>query len=224
MPLFCAIFGPVDTIIIVNKRFAEESHDLRDWITPSSWEVQALHEQLRGSTPDETLMNCWRWIESHFAYPLTVCGSPTDSHELIAFGRLHYLNRYDFWEFPSEAIAQANSAAKHGKMAYGDCETRAFLMVSVLRNQVSPSEVYAVLGNYYVGWRPAGHAWVRWLADSRWHTVDPTQPAGSLAGEANYDTYCIFNDVEAVEFKPLEEILGKTHDGAKIACLRGISR
>lgn len=88
-------------------------------------------------------------------------------------------------------------------------------MVSVLRNQLPSTEVYVALGNYLYP-QPAGHAWVKILLNGSWYIVDPTIPAGMVAPDSDYDEYVLFNDVEVIELKPIEHILGKKYSPRKV--------
>lgn len=202
-------------IIISDRRFAEERHSITDWVTPNAAEVQDLFPQLQQLTPLDTTIAVWQWIEDHVSYPYTRCGKHIDHQKLIAFRTFYYVNVGDFWNFPCEVIARARAAGQAGKKIAGDCEDRAVVVASILRNQLSPSEVYVAIGNYLYP-TPSGHAWVKCQLDGFWYIVDPTLPAGMAAYESDYDEYVLFNDVEVIEHKPIEGVLGKKYSPKKM--------
>lgn len=206
----------MEDIILCNKRFAGESHSIREWITPFAIEVQDLFIELRQPRAYDTAIACWQWINDSIAYPFTrFFGQPLDHHELIAFRTLHYINSEDFWQFPYETIARACLAKKYGGKTFGDCEDTSLVFTSVLRNQLPATEIYCVVGNYlYL--QPTGHAWVKIKVNGSWWIIDTTSLAGSIADETIYDEYVLFNDEEVHELKPVELILDKCHEREKV--------
>lgn len=205
----------MEDTIIIETRFAGERHDIRDFVTPNSIEVLDLFDQLKQEDPYNTVTAMWQWIDDNIAYPLTrFFGQPIDYHELIAFRTLHYISQYDLWNFPYEIIARARLAKKYGKKTMGDCEDRAVTFCSVLRNQLSANSIYVALGNYQLPSGPTGHAWIQ--ITSSVSIIDPTAAFGTIADESLYDLYALFNDQEFIEFKPLEQILGKRYEREKI--------
>ena len=200
------------TIIVAEKRFAGEQHDIRDFVTPAQIEVVCLFEQLKSDDPQQTLLNCWTWVNDNVAYPTDRLGRTVDRQELISFGALHYINSTDFWFFPCEVIARARIARKYGRKSLGDCDDVAFVLVSVLRNQLSPQDVYCVMGDYFNS-QAAGHAWVKCRLDGAWCIVDPTAKVGTPADPNRYDEFVLFNDMEVHELKPVEGLLGSIARG-----------
>jgi len=206
----------VEDIIISDKRFAGETYHITDWITPYALEVQCLFDQLKSDDPKQTLINCWQWLNDNVSYPTNCLGAAVDRQELISFGTLHYINSTDFWQFASETIARARLARKYGRKTLGDCEDMAVIMVSLMRNQLSPQDVYCVMGGYFNS-QAAGHAWVKCRLDGEWHIIDPTIKVGKPVDMSRYDEYILFNDVEIHELKPIEEILGTAIARGKIS-------
>lgn len=194
-------------IIVSDKRFAGELHNVRDFITPRATEVIFLFNQLKCPNPKDTLINCWQWIEDNVSYPTDRLGRMVDRQEFISFGTLYYVNSTDFWFLPCEVIARARLARKYGRKALGDCEDISLTLTSLMRNQLSPQDVYCVMGDYFNS-QAAGHAWVKCRLNGAWHIIDPTTPVGKPIDMDRYDEYILFNDIEVHELKPVEEILG----------------
>ena len=194
-------------IIVDSKRFAGERYRITDWITPDALEVKDLFDELELSSPYDTLIACWQWINDNVSYPTDRLGRMVDRQELTSFGSLRYVNYEDFWFFPSELIARARLSGRNGRKTLGDCDDVALCLVSLMRNKLSAVDIYCAMGDYFNG-QAAGHAWVKCRLNGVWHIVDPTSEVGTPFNWDQYDEFVLFNDREVNELKPVEGILG----------------
>ena len=94
-------------------------------------------------------------------------------------------------------------------MHQGDCEDHAFLLCSLLRNFLSPDEVFVAFGTY--GLLAEGHAWVTWLNSKYWVLEATLEQAPDSIPEQGYpyDPRILFNDVNTMELKPGFQITRK---------------
>lgn len=157
---------------VAQKRFGEERHDLREWITPYAAKVVQYATELYGQNRDTFILNCWEWVCSSFAYPRS------DYHEMKAFVAPYrsgavYRQR-DFWHTPVEMIGFYEGAVRKGKMPLGDCEDSTFLLASLLLTYTDG--VYANVGS----WADIGHAWVTVIRDGQEYILETTYNADGI--------------------------------------------
>jgi len=109
----------------------------------------------------------------------------------------------DYWEMPGETLAERGA----------DCDGKAILLVSLLRNYIPPDRVYCAFGLWRAGNETTGHMWVITEGkDGEDRIVEATAPPSKpskgkyiLHGMFN-DTYCFSTDIGLREFdlKPVE--------------------
>lgn len=186
--------------LIVCKRFAGEEHDIRDFVTPNQVEILGLFAHIKDEySPLETAAMCWRYLNKYVQYPSNGLGLTIDKHRLITFGGAETFDQPpDPWQFPYETTARVRWAAKRGRKTFGDCADVTFVLASVLRNQLGPSEVHACIGTYLLNGTRQGHAWVKMRYDLNIYYCDPTHNFGSPIDFSKYEEYVLFNDVDLV--------------------------
>ena len=196
--------------LIVCKRFAGEEHDIQDFVTPNQVEVLSLFEYLKQENPYETAALCWQYLNQYVSYPANPLGQTVDKQRLITFGGAFvYDQPDDYWQFPYETIARVRWASKSGKMTMGDCADVTFAMVSVLRNQLGPNEVFACIGTHPINGEPQGHAWVVFRYELEIYYADPTHEFGKPLDLGLYVPYVYFNDIELqIEKVEITKLLG----------------
>jgi len=198
----------MDEKLIVCKRFAGEQHDIRDFVTPNQVEILGLYEHLKQDDPYDTVELCWKYLNQYVQYPANPLGQTVDKQRLITFGGAFiYDQPEDYWQFPYETTARVRWAAKYHQKAFGDCADVAFVMASVLRNQLGPNEVHACIGTYILHGKPAGHAWVKFRIDLNIYYADPTKDFGKSMDFDLYDEYVLFNDIELNIEKDVSKLL-----------------
>ena len=106
----------------------------------------------------------------------------------------------DLWNMPSVTY----------HVRVGNCANKAFLLTSLVRQEMPENKVYCVLGNLYNG-KPGGHAWVKVILNSADYIMETTRsdvPSLVLAGIADrYEAVHLFNDqtVYAIEGRTVLE-------------------
>jgi hypothetical protein len=103
----------------------------------------------------------------------------------------------DYWSMPAETLAAEA----------GDCDDKAILLCSILRNYLPADQVYCAVGLWRQNGKPEGHMWVVTegkddedrIVES---TASPDQPAkGKYTLEAIFnDTFAFATDVGLSEF------------------------
>jgi len=195
-------------MLIVNKRFAGEQHDIRDFVTPNQVEILGLFDHLKQEDPRETATDCWRYLNKYVQYPANPLGQTIDKQRLITFGgAFTYDQPHDYWQFPYETTARVRDAAKKGLKTLGDCADVTFVLASVLRNQLGPNEVFACIGKYKLNGKPCGHAWVKFKYDLNVYYLDATHDFGKPLDFSLYEEYVLFNDTDLNIVKDVSELL-----------------
>ncbi len=178
----------------IEASFFRQGHWLTEYITPDALEVKSLYKQLTANKilPQEKINACHRWVSQQIRY------KPFISGRLSIEGK-NSVQR-DLWMMPSLTK----------NVGVGNCANKAFLLTSLLRNDLSPSDVHCVLGNLYNG-KAGGHAWVEVKMNGRNYISESTRPdvpALVLASVADrYEPVHYFNDKEcyAVEGRTVME-------------------
>lgn len=168
--------------------FFGEGRWLTGFITPDSLEVRILYEEITKDIDDQLgrIIACWEWVTRQVKYVKSVRG------QLTINGKTSWQS--DYWAMPELTI----------RTRIGNCAVKSFLLTSLLRNELPPSQVYCTLGNLYNG-KPGGHAWVSLELPDGEQIMESTTPAAPplvLASAADrYEAVHHFNDskVFAVE-------------------------
>lgn len=190
--------------LIVSKRFADERHDICEFVTPNAYEIKQLYKQLQRDTKPETAIATWQYLNEFVLYPTDMFGRFVDDQVLSSFGKT-YTNPEDFWHFPFETAAKIRSSGK----THGDCLDMSTLFVSILRNQMEDDEIFVVIGKLKK-YPNLGHAWVKMAKDADWYYVDPTVQFGRPLEFGQYEEYIEFNDQQVVIYKSVDNLLRAT--------------
>ncbi len=176
--------------LLVKARFGDEIHYIEEFIRPNEYMVRELYKKFANLGEEEKIFALWDWVCRNIAYPLTYEGIPDETHILKAFKKIDipiigslYMISYtsdEFFQFPSETIT----------WRIGDCDDSSILLCSLLRNFLSPEEVYAVIG------RLDGnlHAWVSCKGTILETTLEEA-PVNVVIDPTPYYPVYIFNDV-----------------------------
>lgn len=171
---------PIDDQPIAATFFGEGKW-LTDFITPDAIDIAVLHEELtQGLTNiEDKVAAMHNWVATQVRYKKLIQG------KLWIEGKSSVQN--DLWNTPSITA----------RIKVGNCANKAFLMTSLLRQDMSLSQVHCVLGNLYNG-QAGGHAWVQVTLEGVDYIVETTKanaPALVLASSAErYEAVHLFND------------------------------
>ncbi len=168
----------------VSATFFKEGKWLSNWITPNALEVKKLHQNLTEKIPrlEDRLLACWEWV-ANCRYKQFI------SARISVEDHVDY--QEDFWQDPSLMI----------RTQVGNCSNKSFLLTSLLRNELTPEQVYCTLGNLHNG-KPGGHAWVTVKIDGQEYVMEATRPdvqplvKSSIA--TRYEPVHFFNDQVAM--------------------------
>ena len=162
--------------------FFGEGRWLTDFITPEAIDVQTEHDRLTEGlrTIDEKIAALQQWVVNEIKYTPLVKG------RLIIEG--HSSFQPDLWSSP----------AITARVKVGNCANKAFLLASLLRNDLAPNQVYCVLGNLHNG-HTGGHAWVQVRLDGLDYILEPTMVRDLVLADVaeRYEMVHLFNDQEA---------------------------
>ena len=178
----------------ISATFFHEGKWLSEFITPDALEVKNLFGEITdGITSTENKVRaCHRWVANNVKYKQFISG------RLWVEGKSSV--QKDLWLSPS-LVKQVR---------VGNCANKAFLLTSLLRNELGSNEVYCVLGNLYNG-KVGGHAWTQVTLGDRNYICDATnanvQPLVFAAIADRYEPIHYFNDkgATAVEGKTVME-------------------
>ena len=178
----------------ISATFFGEGRWLTDFVTPDAIDIKELHKELtQGITSlEDKIAALHNYVASQIRYTRFVKG------RLWVEGKSSIQD--DLWNLPSITA----------RVKVANCANKAFLMTSLLRQDMSSSQVYAVLGNLYNG-KPGGHAWVQAKLSGQDYIIEATRadvPALILASTANrYEAVHLFNDetAYAIEGKTVME-------------------
>lgn len=168
----------------ISATFFGEGRWLTGFITPDALEVQELHKGLTQDLNElqDKLTALWYWVASEVKYTKFVKG------KLWIDGKSSVQN--DLWNLPGLT----------SRVKVGNCVNKAFLLTSLIRNELPASQVSCVLGNLYNG-KAGGHAWVNVKLGGIDYIMESTRsdvPALVLASMAErYEAIHYFNDQEA---------------------------
>jgi len=206
--------GLLEVDITLQPRWKNETYYINEFITPETYMVQKLANELAKSTADETAWELFRWVVEQVEYPIRA-GIP---EALLVFCDFHLLFRhpftpklsavlFDYWKFPVETLRDLK----------GDCEDTSMLLTSLLRALNLPA--YCVIGEVVIDGVPYGHAWVIYdHCKYGWVILEST--LDSLDPYPNWDEYyrvvkqvediykprIIFNEKETYAYASLKSI------------------
>lgn len=179
---------PAEAVLIddqpISASFFGEGKWLSSFITPNALDIKELHNSITkdiAETQDKVLA-CWKWVADKVRYVKFVRG------RLEIEGKAS--EQEDLWNTPSVTA----------RVKVGNCANKAFLLTSLIRNDLPSNRVHCVLGNLYSD-NPGGHAWVQikgldgqdLIMESTRSDVNPLVPADTAA---RYDAVHLFNDKE----------------------------
>lgn len=168
----------------ISATFFGEGRWLTDFITPNALDIKELYKDLtQGITSlDEKIAAMHNYVASQIRYTRFVKG------KLWVEGKSSVQD--DLWNLPSITA----------RVKVANCSNKAFLLCSLLRQDMSSNQVYAALGNLYNG-KPGGHAWVQVKLGGQDYIIEATRadvPALVLASSADrYEAVHLFNDETA---------------------------
>lgn len=175
-----------------------ESRFLTSWVDPSSLEVQNKYDELTSGlrSLEDKIMACLDYV-ADFPYVLFV------KAQMNIGGKVFVQN--DTWLDPAEIIYAPAI----------NCANRAFLLASLLRQEMPIRDVHVVFGNINLDGQD-GHAWNRIAFKGTEYMLEPTAPRGHIrffplnhvSGET-YEDIIYFNDseVRAIPNRALREPL-----------------
>lgn len=182
---------PIDNQPIAATFFGEGKW-LTDFVTPYSLEVASLYKQLTESiiALEDKLRAMHQWVGNNVRY------TPTIKGRMWVEGISSVQD--DYWQQPSQVI----------RTRVGNCCNKAFLLSSLVRNELPPEQVYVILGNLHQPPRPGGHAWVKCYLDGEEYIMESTRgdmkPMVAAKVAEVYEEVLYFND------KEVKAIQGKT--------------
>jgi len=160
--------------------FFGEGKWLSDFVTPDQPDILMLWEKIiaGAKTQEDRITAAWDWVANQVKYV------PFIKAEIRVEGVHSYQD--DFWQTPSMV----------SKTLVANCANKAFLLTSLLRNELPPSDVYVVLGNLHNG-HVQGHAWVQANIGSGEYIVESTRndvPLLEVSKAPRYEPVHYFND------------------------------
>lgn len=165
----------------ISATFFDEGKWLSEFITPNNLEVQLAHKGITKNITNQRdrIVALWRWVAHEVKYKPFITG------KVNIEGRQSVKD--DIWNEPGLTA----------RVRVGNCSNKAFLLTSLLRNEMSDTQVYCVLGNLN-GDSPGGHAWVQvTMPDGEYimeSTRDDIQPFICLTCDSHYEAVHLFND------------------------------
>jgi len=168
----------------ISATFFGEGRWLTDFVTPNALDIKELYKDLtQGITSlEDRIATLHNYVASQIRYTRFVKG------KLWVEGKSSVQD--DLWNMPSITA----------RVKVANCANKAFLMTSLLRQDMSSSQVHAVLGNLYNG-KPGGHAWVQAKLSGQDYIIETTRadvPALVPASSADrYEAVHLFNDETA---------------------------
>jgi transglutaminase-like putative cysteine protease len=162
---------PIDDQPIAASFFGEGKW-LSDYITPEQPDIQTLYADItRGYTSvEDKAVACWNWVANKVRYKPFVTAS------INVDGKSSYQG--DYWQTPSMCL----------RTKVGNCANKAFLLTSLLRNEVPETQIYCVLGNLYNG-RASGHSWVEITLNGKDYVLEATRNDVPMVESTLVDRY-----------------------------------
>lgn len=98
----------------------------------------------------------------------------------------------DYWTTPAEVLADQA----------GDCDDKAILLLSILRNYIPADKVYAAFGTWQTNGKPGGHMWIVLAGNGVEDIIiEATAPHGKPI-KGKYNVQALFNDLYAFATDP----------------------
>ncbi len=97
------------------------------------------------------------------------------------------LEQGDFWALPRELLAARA----------GDCDDKAILLVSLLRNFIAPLDVYCAVGTWRQNGKADGHMWVVMANGGFADKIVEATASSRSRVKGSYNLLAIFNDLYA---------------------------
>ena len=177
----------------IASTFFGEGKWLTDFVTPDALEVQELHERLTNGiyNLEDKLIASWEWVAEQVKYVSFV------KAKLWINGKSAIQS--DYWQEPSMVI----------RTKVGNCANKAFLLASLVRQDLSPEQVNVVFGNLHQPPRAGGHAWIEVNFNSHPYIMESTRgdmkPMVATRVADIYEPVVYFNDktVRAIEGRTL---------------------
>ncbi len=166
---------------------------LTDYVTPDALEIQELHGNLTAGALNlqDKLAALHRWVGNEVKYVNFVRA------KLWVSGKSSTQN--DYWQKPSEVV----------RTRIGNCANKAFLLASLVRNNLPAEQVHVILGNLHQAPSPGGHAWVQCTLNGEEYIMESTRgdmkPLVVAKVADIYEDVVHFNDreVSAIEERTL---------------------
>jgi len=173
--------------------FFGEGKWLTDFVTPDALEVQELYNNLTNGlyNLEDRIIACRDWVADEVQYVSFV------NAKMWVNGKIAV--QKDYWQEPSQVI----------RTRVGNCANKAFLLASLLRQDLLPGQVSVVLGNLHQPLSAGGHAWVEVNYNSYPYIMESTkgdmQPMVATRVADIYEPVVYFNDktVSVIEGKTL---------------------
>jgi hypothetical protein len=164
----------------ISATFFDTGSWLSDFVTPDEPDIILLWKSITGSlnSKQDKIIAAWDWVAKQVKYKSFIHA------QITVEGKTSY--QEDFWQKPSMC----------SKTHVGNCANKAFLLTSLLRNELGSEEVYCVLGNLYNG-HSAGHAWVEARIDGTNYIIESTRddiPLILADTAERYEPVHYFND------------------------------
>ncbi len=183
----------------ISATFFGEGRWLTDFITPNSIDIAGIYKDLTQGVPvlEDRIAVLHNYVASRIRYTKFVKG------RLWIDGKSSVQD--DLWNSPSITA----------RVKVGNCANKAFLMTSLLRQELSSDQVHCVLGNLYNG-KAGGHAWVQVALNGEDFIVETTRPdvhpLVPVSTTDRYEAVHLFNDEVALAIE------GKTVMEPMTAC------
>ena len=157
-----------------------ESCYLTSWVTPDNLEIQSKYNELtKGlSTQRDKITACWNYVKSLRYRQFIQTKVRLDGQTYV---------QEDAWLNPAQVM--------HAPAA--NCANRSFLLASLLRQELSPQQIYICFGNLNYDHQD-GHAWVYAKLDKDYllETTSPSIKTPFLDARSAdiYESVMFFND------------------------------
>ncbi len=176
----------------IEATFFGEGKWLTEFITPNALEVKRLHDKLTDGVDEigDRVLACWEWVANKVRYVRFVQARIEINGHVSA--------QEDYWQDPSQVI----------RTKIGNCANKAFLLCSLLRNELPPERVSAVLGNLNQGGEIGGHAWCEVSLNSHSSILEATR--GDMRPMVATDVADMYEPVIYFNDKNLSAIEGRT--------------
>ncbi len=169
----------------ISASFFDEGKWLSEFVTPGNLEVQRAFSGITAgiASQRDRIIALWQWVAHEVRYKSFIGGRVSIEGRESA--------KSDIWNEPGLTA----------RVRVGNCANKAFLLTSLLRNQLSDSEVHCVMGNLTEpSGEKAGHAWVKVQMPDGEFIMESTradiEPFICLECDSRYEAVHVFNDKE----------------------------